>query len=155
MERNILYGTYHDYGTVSCGWIGSPYITQPTDVSFENIQVREGAVYSVASGYLSPYNNILHEPGSWFSVGPVITGKGHPIYTDDTILFGPFTWTPYDNGTFIWNIPRLFKVVTAGGTEKQFTILAQVAVSTPTGKLTVTKGVTSISKELTDPTSHF
>lgn len=46
-------GVFHINGTASAGFQATPFIT-PEDVSFKNIQVREGAVAGVGRGYSPP-----------------------------------------------------------------------------------------------------
>jgi hypothetical protein len=146
-------GVWHVQGTVSCGFLGRPYI-KPNDVSFQYIQVREGTVAGTASGYLARKNGEPHPDGPWVSVpGPVVTGKGTKVDTIDTIASGTYTWTPYAAGTFTWNIPWKFKVGT--GADKQFTTVTQQEATDATGKITISKGGTSKYKNLNDPSSNF
>jgi len=152
IEQEPGTGVWHIQGTVSCGFIGRAYV-QPTDVSFQYIEVREGTVNGSATGYLSPKANETHSAGDWITVGALTTGKGSRVGATDTISSGTYTWTPYGDGTFSWNIPRYFRVGT--GTEKQFMTVVHLEVTDATGKLTISKGGTQKSKNLNDPTSTY
>jgi hypothetical protein len=153
IEQEPGTGVWHIQGTVSCGFKGRPYI-KPDDVSFQYIQWREGSVAGTASGYLAQKNGEMHAPSSWFfAAGPVTTGKGTKVDAIDTIASGTYTWTPYAAGTFTWNIPWLFRV--GEGAEKQFTTVTHQETTDATGKITISKGGTSKSKNLNDPTSNY
>ncbi|MDI6810042.1 MAG: hypothetical protein QME66_13940, partial [Candidatus Eisenbacteria bacterium] len=142
----------HVQGVVSCGFKGRAYV-QPADVSFENIDVREGDVAGIAAGYLAVKNGEPHGDKPWVSVGTVTAGKGSKVDAIDTISSGNYTWTPYADGSFTWNIPRYFKLGT--GAEKQFTTAIHQETTDATGKLTISKGGTTKSAELNAPTSNY
>ena len=152
IEQKAGTGIRHTTNTVSCGFKGTPYI-QPDDVSFNTISVHEGATNGVATGYLAPKNGEPHAPGPWQSVGDDVVGKGSKVYAVDTISSGDYTWTPYADGTFTWDIPWYFRV--GSGAEKQFKTVLQQETSDATGRLTISKGGTSKSAALTDPTSTY
>ncbi len=104
IEQEPGTGVWHIQGQPSCGFKGRPYI-QPDDVSFENIEIREGEVNAVCTGYFTYQNGLLHSAGSWVPVGPVTTGKGSKVDGVDTIQGGSDNHTPYVDGSFTWAIP--------------------------------------------------
>lgn len=131
---------------------GRPFIT-PTDVSFIKINVREG--YCIGIGYYEYENGDPHTEGSWVDV---ITGDANnPSKVDgvDTIRSGT---APNDAahalpsvGTFDWPIPWLFRV--GDGEEKQFAIVTHHHESDAAGTVTISKGGTSVSATINDPTA--
>ena len=84
---------------------------------------------------------------------PVTTGKGSKVDGVDTIQGTSDNHTPYEDGSFTWAIPWYFKVGT--GSEKQFATINHVKTIDATGKLTISKGGTTKSSELNDPTSNY
>ena len=152
IEQEQGTGIWHIQGIPSCGFKGRPYI-QPDDVSFENIQIREGEVNAVCSGYFLYENGFPHPVGPWAPVGSVTAGKGSKVQGIDTIQGGSDNHIPYEDGLFTWTIPWYFKVGT--GSEKQFENVDQVKTIDATGKLNISKDGTTKSAELNDPTSNY
>ena len=56
-------------------------------------------------------------------------------------------------GSFTWPIPWYFRV--NAGSEKQFTTVSHVKTIDAAGTLTISKGGTSKSKAVNDPTSGY
>ena len=61
-------GLLHTVNTWSCGWKGDVYLL-PKNVSFTNMQFREGSCNATATGWLAPYNGLPHAAGAWRGVG--------------------------------------------------------------------------------------
>lgn len=152
IDQEVGTGVRHTFNFASCGFQGRPYIT-PSNVSFENVSVREGSTSGIGTGYLGVKNGQPHSSGSWVGVDEVVTGKGSFVMGVDTISSGDYGWTPYSSGMFTWNIPWFFKVGT--GAEKEFTVVTHQETTDATGRLTISKGGTTKSAGLTDPTSGF
>jgi len=152
IEQESGTGIMHIFGRPSVGFKGRAYI-QPTDVSFDNIEVRERAAAAVCDGYFTYQNGEPHLDQEWRTVGAVVAGKGSRVECMDIIQGGTDQHTPYVYGTFTWAIPREFKVGT--GAAKQFKIVPQKKTIDATGKLTISKGGTTVSKELNDPDSNY
>ena len=150
MERLMTLPTFHISGLPSAGFIALVYIT-PSNVSFENIQVREKSVNGVAINGLSCHNGLPHNLGPWVNVNEVVAGKGSKQEGGDLAKFGFSCGTPHQNGTFTFNIPMEFRVGT--GTPKTFTTQTQQGQLTSTGKFTTSKAGVSVSHELNDPTN--
>ncbi len=146
-------GIHHVHGTPSAGFRGQPFI-QPDDVSFENIEIREGSVAGVGTGHFSSVHGRVHPVGSWVTVGSVVAGKGSRVDGIDTIrgvIPGP--GPPFVPGTFDWPIPWEFRV--AGGAGKAFATLTHHMSIDAAGTFTISKGGTSVTAALNDPTSSF
>jgi hypothetical protein len=154
IEQQPNTGIWHVHGIPSVGFKGITYL-HPSDVSFEYIEVREGDVPAICTGYFSYQTGLLHTANSsWQSVGAVVAGKGPKIDAIDTISGGSDNHTPYVDGTFTWNIPREFRVLDSNAS-KQFVIVPQVKAIDNTGKLSISKGGATVAKGLNDPSSSY
>ncbi|MBU1862554.1 MAG: hypothetical protein KKH94_02685, partial [Candidatus Omnitrophica bacterium] len=151
MEQEPGTGIWHIYGTASAGFKGRPYIT-PNDVSFINIQVREQTCTGTGTGFYSYLNGIVHPVGSWISVGVGTNAKPSKVNGVDTIQSGS-KGPPFSNGIFTWPIPWEFRV--GSSSAKEFTIVTHQQVADSTGKVTISKGGVSVSKNAADPTSGY
>lgn len=60
---------------------------------------------------------------------------------------------PFSVGSFTWPIPWEFRV--GGGSAKAFTTVTHQQDADATGKVTISKGGTSVSKNASDPTSGY
>ena len=152
IEQEPGTGVWHIQGEPSVGFIGRAY-ELPADVSFYNIETQEGSVNAVATGYFAYQNGLNHEQGPWVTVGDVVPGKGSRENFVDQIQGVSNNHTPYEAGTFTWAIPWSFRV--GSGTPKVFAIINQIKTIDATGKLTISKGGTTKSAELNDPTSNY
>lgn len=154
MQQEPGTGVWHIQGRPSAGFMGRPFIT-PIDVSFIEIQVREGQCNATGNGYYGYANGDPHPDGAWVDV---VTGDAsNPSKVDgvDTIRSGT---APNDQGhllpdvgTFDWPIPWLFRVGSGG--EKQFAIVTHHHESDAAGTVTISKGGTSVSAAINDPTA--
>lgn len=148
---------FHIQNTWSIGFKGAPFL-RPTDVSFRNAWITEGAVNAVASGYLASLNGTPHTPTA--TGIPCLGGNattGTPVNAVDTIgngLTGMMT-APYSNGDFLWAIPWRYGITQTTATT-QFTTANHHATSDATGKATITKkDAGPFSRVPSDPTSGF
>lgn len=146
----------HNNGTCSAGFKAITYLL-PKNVSFSNIEAREGTTLSTATGWLAPSNNTTHPTGSWLPVANCALSTGCLIQAVDTVYneypqnYGGTTWGV---GDFQWNIPREWRVGTGSAT--QYTTLLHHFVSDSTGKGTISKdGAGPFSKNASDPTSTY
>lgn len=153
MKRETGTGIWHIQGLPSAGFIGRPFI-KPTDVSFIEIQVREGQCNAIGNGYYGYLHGKLHPDGAWVDV---VTGDvGDPSKIDgiDTIQSGTAPddagHSIPDLGTFDWPIPWLFRVGSGG--EKQFTTVTHHHESDAAGTVTISKGGVSVSATINAPT---
>ena len=154
MQQEPGNGVWHIQGRPSAGFMGRPFIT-PIDVSFIEIQVREGQCNATGNGYYGYANGDPHPDGAWVDV---VTGDAsNPSKVDgvDTIRSGT---APNDQGhllpdvgTFDWPIPWLFRVGSGG--EKQFAIVTHHHESDAAGTVIISKGGTSVSAAINDPTA--
>ncbi|WP_152099899.1 hypothetical protein [Lacipirellula parvula] len=161
IEKEAGTGVWHVHNTGSVGFKGRPYITA-ANVSFANIEVREGAVAAVANGYFASYNGLMHAVGGWVNVLPVVVGKGSKVDGVDTISMGAFTTTPFSAGSLSWPIPWEFRVGT--GTPKQFAVVTHLSViegdgANPVngndGRCTQSKGGHTETKSYGDAASSY
>jgi hypothetical protein len=154
IEQEPGTGVWHVQGTPSVGFKGRAYI-QPDTVSFMNITVKEGEVAAACTGYFLPQNGQLHGEGSWIAFSStVVAGKGTKDSAVDTIQGGDGgIGAPYSAGTFTWAIPWYFKV--GAGAQKQFSTMNHVKTIDASGGLTISKGGTSKTKALNDPSSNY
>lgn len=112
-----------------------------------------GAVAAVATDYFSYQNGLNHPDGSWAGLGEVVENKGTKDTVLDTISAGCDNHQPYSDGVFTWEIPWSFRVEL--GSPKEFTTVNHIKTIDSTGKMTISKGGTTISKNLNDPTSNY
>lgn len=128
----------------------------PDDVSFKDVLFEEGECQANLTGYFAQLNNLPKSTRDGYTIHPA---TGTPFYGEK---YGTFTdWdsiimndndigTPHSHGTFIWPIPWRYSL--DGYSWKEFAIVEQAKIITPTGKLTVLKAGVSEAKELNDPT---
>lgn len=155
MERIISAGMEHINGKPTLRARLRIYI-KPTNVSFTHIAVREGTCPVTESlGYFSELQIPPHPDGSYFYMNKHVSGKGTLAAGNDLISFGLDSNYP-EAGGYTWAIPYYFIVEghTALG-EKQFTIVKQVVFKAANGDLTISKGGTSASCSLNEPTSSL
>jgi hypothetical protein len=111
----------------------------PVKVSFGNAGIRE--VAGPASNITGYY--LLHGMPHHHNPGPP---NFHAIAEDNTLANGVRDRaaqrgypSPWGDGTFHWEIPNKFKVMSESGDGKQFTQTIQAFLIDPTGKTTITK----------------
>jgi len=152
IEQKQGTGIWHVQGTASAGFRGQPYFT-PEDVSFMNIEVTEGSVAGVGTGYYAIDNGLNH-PEWGFYIAVVPGTSAHPSKMDgfDEVEtgIGP---PPFANGTFTWSIPWLFKV--GNGAAKQFAVVNHAQQADTAGRATISKGGFSVSRNASDATSAY
>jgi hypothetical protein len=151
IKQEIGSNIWHIRGKGSAGFLGQAYIT-PNDVSFARIETREQTCAGVGTGYFAGSNGRQHPLGQWVYV--VEGDEENPSASDalDEIRTDANN-PPFSTGNFDWPIPWQFRVL--GGGEKTFTTVTHHEEISATGKTTISKGGTSISRELNDPTSNF
>ena len=93
----------HTNGFWDVGFHGHFFLL-PTDVSFKNIQFREGTVPAVATGWLAHWNNQVHATGVAVSVSQGNSTTGCQVLGQDQVYSGRKA-PPFGNGTFHWPIP--------------------------------------------------
>jgi hypothetical protein len=146
----------HVNGTCSAGFKGTSYLL-PKNVSFINLEIREGTTAAIATGWLAASNGDTHPIGSWLSVTNCNLSSGCQLLATDTVYnqYPPnYGSTMWGNGNFTWNIPWQWHVGTGSAT--QLTILIHHFVSDATGKGTISKGgVGPFSKNASDLTVLF
>lgn len=154
MKRDPGTGLKHTINTWSCGWMGESYLL-PKDVSFTNIQTREGSCTGTGTGWLSVLNNEPHPAGDWNDVGDGNRANGCMDESVDEVWSGEIAPQPnYGVGDFNWPIPWQYRVgagapVTFGSTMNHH------ATSDATGKCVMEKGTVSESRVPADPTSTY
>ncbi len=145
-------GIWHVQGQASIGFRGIMHM-RPTDVSFSNVDWREGFTRAIATGYHAPVNGLPHQVGIWIPIGNCSLLTGCQVLGFDTVSMGPFPG-PYSNGSFTWPIPWEYKV--GQGPATQFTVATHHSDIFPTGRITISKkGVGPFSRNLNDPSSTY
>ena len=101
----------------SCGFYGLAYL-EPKDVSFTNIEYREGECYSTATGFLAGWNNLKHNYGAWYGIDNGNSTTGCKVMNMHDRVYSGEKTAPYDVGDFNWPIPWEVRY----GTETQIQI---------------------------------
>ncbi len=152
LEKEPGTGIWHIQGRASVGFKGRIHFL-PRDVSFFELEFREGSAPAIGAGYFAPLNGALHPTGNWALTLGANLAKGTPVMTLDTIEHegGP----PYSNGSLRWNIPWQYRV--AGTTTvRTLTTATHQSDITAAGRCTITKkGAGPFSKNLLDPSSNY
>jgi hypothetical protein len=153
---------YHDTGVPSVGFKGRINL-QPTDVSFSNLELREGAASYEGTGIFRrgevsyqqlavSYDTIHPVLGAWVpvSAGDSIA-NGSEVNGTDTVST---SISVIGAGTFTWSIPWLVRVV---GKRNEIRVTTAVhSVSTDAaGNMTISKAGFAIARNLNDPTSTY
>lgn len=156
MERDSAAGVRHVLGNPSVGMKAIVYIT-PSNVSFYNVNFREGACEAEADGYFELFPICPHEAGTFQpGSGMVVPDKGYALGID-TIEFGiedARSPKPYSAGAFTWPIPWYFDVK-GKNNEKLFKIVNQTFTINEAGKMSASKAGASYSLEIDAPTSNY
>ena len=154
IEQEPGTGIYHVQGYAICGFKARAYL-QPNYVSFKGLKVKEGYAKAEISGYFSYQTGKtdVHPAGNWFVFGSAVPGKGTKDAAVDYVQAVSNNHTPYTDGKFTWAIPWLYEG--EGGAEIHFVTVFHVKEIDSTGKITISKGGTTISANLDDPTSDY
>ena len=154
IEQEPGTGIYHVQGYAICGFKARAYLL-PNDVSFKGLRVKEGYAKADISGYFSYQAGIsdVHPAGDWFVFGSAVPGKGTKDAAVDIVQAVSDNHTPYVDGKFTWEIPWLYEG--ERGAEVEFTTVNHVKEIDDTGRITISKGGTSVSADLNDPDSDY
>lgn len=143
---------WHVQNTASVGFMGSSFVL-PKDVSFSNIQRREGTATGTGTGFYSVINGLVHSIGTWFTVSGCNTTTGCSVNNVDTVQAGARTG-PYSSGDFTWPIPREY-MVGAGAATPYFIALHHQYVDV-LGTCCIEKaGAGPFCKQAADPSSSY
>jgi len=137
----------HTNGTASAGFRADNRLL-PRGVSYQNIEIREGAFKGKGTGSYANEDGREHEVGAW-GVGTV--ANGNQIAGFDTVRSDD-TLAPFVPGTFEWYIPWSYRVLPAG-TEHIFTYITHKEDINALGHVTITKGGVTVSANVGDPTA--
>jgi hypothetical protein len=142
----------HTTNTCSAGFLGWSYLT-PKDVSFSNLNRREGTCTGTGSGFYAYLNGKGHDTGSWWPVSTGNSATGCRVLVDDRVYSGA-KGSPYSDGQFDWPIPREYEA--DDGVPHQIRIANHNQVADSAGKCTIQKeGAGPFSKNAGDPTSSW
>jgi len=149
-------GIKHVQGTCSVGFQARTYL-EPRDVSFINIEAREGTTTATATGWLAGSNGAVHTTGNWMPIAGCTASTGcviqaiDSIYNEYPMRYGGTRW---GIGEFRWNIPREWRSGT--GTATPYTTLLHLFQSDGAGGATISKGGAGpFQRNPNDPTSNF
>jgi hypothetical protein len=147
-------GIWHVRGFASVGFLGWSYLL-PKDVSFKNIETREGECAGVGTGRLSSKNGEVHSAGGWNAVGTGNIEKGcRELYEGDEVQTGEYASPFGTGGTFTWQIPVEYRV--GSGTATQFGEYVHGEVVDSDGTAHIGKaGAGPFQKALNDPDSNW
>jgi hypothetical protein len=155
-------GIRHIQDYISVGFKGSIFLS-PKNVSFANINWREGTVSAVGSGCWASENGNAHPIGSSMTVSGCNTTTGCQVNAIDTVQAGdrgpyPPPNPAYCSGDFEWDIPWQYSA--DGGTNwVSFTTAVhhQWAETAPNlGRANIQKkGAGPFSRHATDPTTQY
>ncbi len=144
-------GIYHIQGKASAGFLAKYYFT-PEDVSFYNVQFKEGGGTAVGFDFYSNYNGITHTPTSqWIDIKAGTSQRPNELDGTDEVTVKPQGPPYYGLGTWNWDIELLFRVGT--GNSKQFGTINSGANCSTTGTTDRFKTGSFMSVELNSPTS--
>jgi hypothetical protein len=130
-------------GKAGAGMHLFPVIVGPTDVSFYNVQMLEvGQPASNITGYFTshppPPHDAAHGADAWFQLDQF---NQWPSSYDDAVLATVDVPNPWSSGSFTWDIPAKWKVITPLATSPEHTITGwnQVFSIQTSGTAKVTK----------------
>jgi len=136
--------TIHHAGFCCAGFTGNIFL-EPRDVSFENIEFREGECQSTATGSFATagWNNLTHQKSaSWMTVAGGTDATGSQVNCTDNVHSGDLP-ANCAAGEFRWDIPWLFRV--NGGVSKRFCRMLHHATADGARQMTMAKGGVSVS----------
>src|ERR1044072_2150486 len=149
-------GVAHVQFTCSVGFEGRLYL-EPRNVSFINVEAREGSTSSTATGWLANSGGTTHATGIWVPVGNCSLGTGCMLQAIDTIYnqypqgYGGTRW---GMGEFRWDIPQEWRVGTAAAA--QYTTHLHLFQSDNAGGASISKGGAGpFQRYPNDPNSSF
>lgn len=152
-------GIYHRQNFASVGFHGLVYM-QPMDVSFSNIQMREGTTTGTGSGFYTFLDGTPHATSSWFPIGNCSATTGcaallTPTPWDEVMTgdFGPPT-NPFSPGNFSWPIPWQYLFGTSSAITF-YTANHQQSLDAQNNCCLQKAGVGPICKNVTDADSNF
>jgi len=153
MKRKPGTGLRHQVDTWSCGWQGESYLL-PKEVSFANIERREGECDATRTGWLSTHPPLHHDAGGYKAIGDGDRANGCKVIATDTVYSGHKSPDPdYAEGDLLWPIPAEYRV--AGGAPVEFTTRNHHATSDDTGKCLMEKCTHPETRVPADPTSTY
>lgn len=130
-------GIWHAYGYASVGFTGWIYL-EPTNVSFSNLNWREGSCYGTGTGYLSFKTGEYHPVGNEHNVLGGNYSTGCQVDCIDTVATGQYPSPFGSGGTFTWPIPWQYKDDT--GNWHEFTTATHYETVDSSGTATIQKG---------------
>jgi hypothetical protein len=139
------------------GAFQSQFYLDPKDVSFKNIQFREGACTATATGYLASLNGLQHtQSPSPLSIINCNLTTGCMVNGTDTYSssINPAP-TPYSAGTFSWPIPWLY-LTTNNTTGTSFVTATHACNADSSGNAFLSKkNLGPYMVRVNDPTTSF
>lgn len=127
----------------TAGQAGSGFVANvrihPLSVSFSRLQVREGTVAAVATGYYNTvlgWNGNVHPLGTWLTLDASNGGIIDTVGTNP-----PGSPAPFSPGAFTWPIPQFYRRVGSTGNGRRY------SVGTHRQVMTASAGVETTSKE--------
>jgi len=139
-------GIRHTFNSWSAGFLGEIHVT-PSDVSFFNLSFYEDAAPENSSGWLAGYPG-PHLRSQFFER---ITSRNVVNQLDE--IYSGRKFGPYGDGKWFWDIP--WRIRTDTGRDFLFAIIRQLATSDVSGKATISKGGTTVTRVPSDPTSEW
>jgi hypothetical protein len=109
MEQEPGTGILHRTGKAGVGFEGRTYL-RPKNVSFSNIETREGECTGTGTGHLKYQDGLKHNTGIWLTIGTGNISKGCHENSVDTVDTGDYKGPPFAYGTFVWPIPWQYRV---------------------------------------------
>ncbi len=154
-------GVYHRRGVPSAGFEAITYL-RPTDVSFSNLEYREGGASYTGTGVFARGAVTLGELATNYEVIHPVRADWSPVNGGDSVANGSLVSGSDEMetgpvprigvGEFRWSIPQYGRVI---GTHDDFVIksLDHVETCDATGAMTISKGGVSVTCQLNDPDS--
>jgi hypothetical protein len=127
------------------------------DVSFRNVDFREGSVAAIASGFFAGINGIQHPTtATALTIGGCDPVNGCQVNGMDTVYTGDWS-PPFSAGDFVWNIPWQYAVVPRAWVTFTTATHHQWADAAPNlGRAHIEKkGAGPFTKDANDPTSGY
>lgn len=147
-------GIRHVNGLWSVGFRADWYLL-PKNVSFRSIQMGEGSVLAVATGYLSVWNNLPHMVNGPYPIGDCNIATGckalFPIGPDE--IYSGERPPPFSPGDFLWSIP--VEYLAPGGSRIRITSWNHHATADGAGRACIDKVVGPFCKNEGDPNSSW
>jgi len=155
-------GDFHRHGRPSAGFQAVTYL-RPADVSFRNLEFREGGASYVGTGIFARREASLAQLGSSYNTIHPVRADWSNVDGGDSSVNGSMV-SGYDTvstntgvvgvGTFTWSIPQLARVV---GTMDDFNVktLDHVVTIDAAGTMTISKGGVAVTHHLADADSDY